>query len=402
MEHSAWIQDPVSVAATLLGVLALLFQFGSTEVGKKIFGYVPLLIFAYFVPTVLSNLGIIPVKSEVYTFISRWILPASLLLLTISVDLPAIFRLGPKALTMFFAATASIVLGGPIAVLLFGFMAPEALGDQFWKGLAALSGSWIGGGANFVAIGKSVQALDSTIALMVIVDVVVANLWMAVLLYYAGREEAMDKSLGADRTALDELKEKIETFQKAQARPTNLPELMTIVAIGFGGTAVAKAIAVYLPDIGQIVTGFTWVVILVSSLGVALSFTKARKLEGAGASVVGSVLLYLLVASIGAKGEFYRVVEAPALVWIGLVWMAIHAITMIVVRRMIKAPIFLLAVGSQANIGAAASAPVVASAFHPALAPVGVLLAVFGYVLGTYAGLLCAWLLSLTAGVWGI
>ena len=393
------VESPFPVLAVLLGVLAALFAFNRTPAGQKVYRFVPLLVFAYFVPTILSNTGVIPIASPLYTVIKKWLLPASLVLLTLSVDIPAILGLGRKAVLLFLSATASIVIGGPLAYLCLGFLVPDALGEEAWKGLAALAGSWIGGGANFVAIGESVGALDSTISMMVVVDVAVASVWMAVLLGFAGRSEAMDEAIGADRSSVDEVRKKMEDFQALVSEPTHLAALLTMLAVAFGGTAIAHALSGVLPDIGDIVRGFTWVVIITTTIGVGLSFTPARRLEGSGASAVGSVMLYLLVASIGAHAEFAKVVEVPGLVAVGALWMTIHAAVMLLVRWKSKAPIFFAAVGSQSNVGGAASAPIVASAFHPALAPVGVLLAVGGYVLGTYAGLLCAWLLQIVHGI---
>jgi len=392
------IQHPMAVLAVLLGFLGLLFTVNRHPVFGKIFKVVPLLLFAYFVPTLLSNLGVIPVESELYTFVKKWLLPASLLLLTLSVDIPAILKLGPKVLILFLTATAGIVIGGPLAYLLVGSLTPD-MGEQAWKGLAALSGSWIGGGANFVAIGESVGVEDSMLSLMVVVDVGGASVWMAVLLWFAGREKIMDEKIGADRSSVDELRAKVEKFQKKVERPTNLPDLLMIAALGFGGTALAAFVAEQLPDIGDIIRNFTWLIIGVTTIGICLSFTRMRNLEGAGASSVGSVFLYLLVATIGAKADFAEVFKNPELLLVGSIWMLIHAASILLVRRIIKAPIFFAAVGSQANVGGAASAPIVAGAFHRSLATVGVLLAVAGYVLGTYAGLLCAWLLSLVHGI---
>jgi uncharacterized membrane protein len=388
------ISQPIDILAVLLAVLALLFALDRHPRFGKIFKIVPLLVFAYFVPAALSNLGVIPLESPLYTFIKRWLLPASLVLLTLSVDVVAIARLGKPAVVLFLTATAGIVIGGPLAYLLLGALVPEALGEQAWKGLAALAGSWIGGGANFVAIGESVGAEASTLGMMVVVDVAVANVWMAVLLWFAGREKALDARLGADRRELDAVRDRIAKYEADNARPTSLPDLLMMLAIAFGATVAASALSKRLPTIGNIVQEFTWVVILVTAVGLGLSFTRARRLEGAGASKVGSVMLYLLVATIGAHAEFRRVLDAPALVAVGALWLSLHATLLLVVQRWMRAPIFFAAVGSQANVGGAASAPIVAAAFNPALAPVGILLAVAGYVLGTYAALLTAAMLE--------
>ncbi len=395
------IETPLSVLAVLLLVLAGLFMFQRHPLGDRIFRVVPLLVFCYFVPALLSNLGIIPGESEVYVFIRRILLPASLVLLVLSADIPAVASLGRDAVVLFLAGTASIAVGGPLAFLALGWMFPPEALDQAWRGLAALSGSWIGGGANFVAVGESAGASPETMSLMVVVDVAVANVWTATLLLFAGRERAMDEKIGADRHRIDDVRMRVERYQAEVARPANLAELLLILAIGFVTTAVITYVARFLPDIGTIINGFTWTVCLVTAIGVAMSFTRLRRLEGAGASTVGSVFLYLLVATIGASAVFTHVMDNLPLLAVGALWMLIHAAAMLGVRRYLRAPVFFLAVGSQANVGGAASAPVVAAAFHPALATVGVLLAVLGYVLGTYVGILDAFLLRLVARAYG-
>ena len=388
------IQHPMGILAVLLGVLAVLFTLDKHPVLGKIFKVIPLLVFAYFVPTILSNTGVIPLQSPLYQFIMDWLLPSSLILLTLSVDVRAILKLGRNTVILFLVGTATIVIGGPLAYLLFGWLAPADLGVEVWKGLAALSGSWIGGGANFIAIGRSVGAQESTLGMMVVVDVAVANVWMAALLFFAGRDKSMDQKIGANRTAIDAVREKVEKFHEEVGKPTNLPDLLLIATLALGGTAVGQALSQLLPEVGNIISSFTWVVIFVTTLGLIISFTPLRNLEGSGASSVGSVFLYLLVATIGAKAEFARVMEVPGMVVIGAVWLSFHATLILLTRWKLRSPIFFAAVGSQANVGGAASAPIVASAFHPALAPVGVLLGIGGYVLGTYAGLVCAFLLE--------
>jgi uncharacterized membrane protein len=397
------IQEPVAVLAVLLGVLAALFSLASHPVGERFFRIVPLLLFAYFVPTALSNLGIIPLKSPIYEIIKDWLLPASLLLLTMSIDIPAILKLGRNMLILFLTGTATVVIGGPIAFLALGWLVPDAMREEAWKGLAALSGSWIGGGANFVAIGESVGASESTITMMVVVDVAVANVWMAILLILAGHSKRMDAAIGADRRSLEELQRKIEDFQKQVAKAPTLTDFLDILVLAFGATVIATELGHSLattikplaPAVGDILSEFAWTVIIVTGIGVAISYTPLRRYEGAGASRIGSLFLYLLVASIGAKAEFAKVLDVPVLLVIGIIWIIIHAVVLLVVRYLLKAPVFYMAVGSQANIGGAASAPIVAGAFHPALAPVGALMGVAGYVLGTYAGLLCAYLLRM-------
>lgn len=395
------IASPLGVLAVLLFVLAGLFALKRVPVAGRFFNVVPLVVFCYFLPTVLSNTGVIPLESDLYVFIRRVLLPASLLLLVLSTDIPAVISLGRDAVVLFLAGTASIALGGPLAFLALGWMFPPETLDQAWRGLSALCGSWIGGSANFVAVGESVGANAATLSLMVVVDVGVANVWTAVLLWFAGRERRLDEAIGADRSRIDAVREKVERYQAEVNRPANVGEMLLILALGIGSTIVVTWVAGFLPDVGTIINGFTWVVCLITAVGVVFSFTPLRRLEGAGASVMGSVLLYLLIAAIGASAHFAGALANLPLLAVGALWMAIHAAVMLGVRRLLRAPIFFLAVGSQANVGGAASAPVVAAAFHPALATVGVLLAVLGYVLGTYVGLMTAVPLRAVARFYG-
>ena len=406
------IDQPMPVLVVLLGLLAFLFYANQTTAGQKLFRYIPLLVFAYFMPTALSNSGVIPMEASfpLYGFVNDWLLPASLVLMILAVDIPAIRKLGRNAGLLFLIGTATVVVGGPLAVLAFGWALPDGLGEEAWKGLAALSGSWIGGGANFVAVGRYVEAKDSTLSLMVVADVAVANVWMAFLLNFANREKNMDEAIQADRTTLDQCRERAEAYQSGTAQPTTMTDLLLILFLAFGCTGVARWIAPTLVLFSESVFGktynilnsFTWVIVLVSLAGLALSYTPLRRLDGAGASAVGSAFLYILVTTIGAKAEFRQVFD-PANAGILLVvaaWMSFHAGLMLLARRYLKAPIFFVAVGSQANIGGAASAPIVAAAFHPSLAPVGVLLAILGYLLGVFGGIVASALLKLAFGVW--
>jgi uncharacterized membrane protein len=390
------ISDPAGILAVLLGVLAIIFWMTRHETLGRIFKVVPALVFCYFVPTTLTTLGVIPDESPLYSWIKAYVLPAALLLLILSLDLPAILRLGPKAIIMLLAGTLGVVIGGPLALLVCHSLLP----DDAWRGMAALSGSWIGGGANYVAIGDIAKASDSMMATMVIPDVFCASIWMGCLLYMAGQQKRIDGFTGADASSIRALERKMTEFQERVGRIPALADLLIILAFGFVGSYVSYEIANHLPEIGDMISASTWKYIIVTAVGVALSYTPARNLEGAGASKIGSVMIYLLVACIGAGADFTRMLhgENAWLLVAGFVWLAVHVATLLTVAWLIKAPIFFVAVGSQANIGGAASAPVVAAAFHPALAPVGALLAVAGYVLGTYAGLLCMRLLMWIAG----
>jgi len=424
-------QDTIAFGILML-TLGFVFYTSSSENKSwvKFYKIVPALLMAYMLPAIFTSLGIIAPEwesvneageivkqeSKLYYVSSRFLLPASLVLMTLCIDLKAVFNLGPKALIMFLTGTVGIIIGGPVAILLISLVSPETVGgvgpDAVWRGLATLAGSWIGGGANQAAMLEIYGYNPKLYGGMVLVDIVVANIWMAIILIGIGKSEKIDKWLKSDTTAIEELKEKVSTYANKVTKNPSLSDLIVILSIAFTVVGIshfgADAISAFLVNnfesvsdkssaLSSFSSQFFWMISIATLLGIALSFTSLKKYEGAGASKVGSVFIYILVATIGMKMDLTMILDNPGLIVIGIVWMMIHAIILVMVAKLIKAPYFFLAVGSQANVGGAASAPIVAAAFHPALASVGVLLAVFGYVVGTYGAMLTAELMRIVA-----
>lgn len=419
MENTPLFTNDAIVLGILMIALGFVFYTSSQKEGfwKKFYSVVPALLMCYLIPAIFNSLGIIDDDtSQLYFIASRYLLPASLVLMTLSIDLKAIFNLGPKALIMFFTGTIGIIIGGPLAILLISVVSPETVGgvgpDAVWRGLSTLAGSWIGGGANQAAMLEIYEYNPDLYGGMVLVDIVVANLWMALILFGIGRNERIDKWLGADDSAITNLKNRVASYAESVTRNPTLADFMIMLAIAFGAVGIAHwgadGITNYLTSnfevfndkkstLASFGSSFFWMISIATAIGIILSFTKLKSYEGAGASKIGSVFIYILVATIGMKMDLTMVFDNPGLIAIGVVWMGIHAGLLILIAKLIKAPYFFLAVGSQANVGGAASAPVVAAAFHPSLATVGVLLAVFGYVVGTYGAILCTILMQLAA-----
>jgi uncharacterized membrane protein len=426
--------DDTIIFGLLMLTLGFVFYTESRSSGFwfKFYKIVPGLFMAYMLPAVLTTTGLIAPEwqtsnetgeiiehsSNLYFVASRYLLPAALVLMTLSIDLKAVFNLGWKALIMFFTGTLGIVIGGPIAILLISMISPETVGgvgpDAVWRGLSTLAGSWIGGGANQTAMLEIYGYNQKLYGGMVFVDIVVANIWMAILLIGIGKRNKINNWLKADTSSIEALKEKVSKFSKKVQRNPSLTDLMIIAAIAFGTVSLAHLCSNLLaPLFDDMITNieatttrniftflgskFFWMISIATIIAIALSFTKAKNYEGAGASKFGSVFIYILVATIGMKMDLSLIFDNAGLIAIGVVWMTIHAGLLIIMAKLIKAPYFFLAVGSQANVGGAASAPIVASAFHSSLATVGVLLAVFGYAIGTVAAIGCTILMELAA-----
>ena len=424
------------VFGLLMLTIAFIFYTDSKTSGfwSKFYKVVPGLFMAYMLPAVFTTLGwiapdweritasgtLVAERSQLYYVASRYLLPAALVLMTLSIDLKAVFKLGWKALLMFFTGTLGIVIGGPIAILLIATVSPETVGgigpDAVWRGLSTLAGSWIGGGANQTAMLEIYGYNPKLYGGMVFVDIVVANIWMALLLIGIGKRKRINQWLKADTATIEDLKQKVSAFSESVKKNPSLADLMIMLGIAFGAVGFAHLSAGYLaPYFDSLVetivsetlkniftflrSSFFWIISIATLIAIGLSFTKVKNYEGAGASKFGSVFIYILVASIGMKIDLKLIFDNTGLIAVGVVWMCIHALLLILVSKLIKAPYFFLAVGSQANVGGAASAPIVAAAFHPSLATVGVLLAVFGYAIGTVAAIGCTILMTLAASI---
>jgi uncharacterized membrane protein len=389
------LSDPMAVFAYLAAVLAAVFWASGLPRFKKFFEFTPPVIYAYFLPTLSTTFGITPAASPVYDWMGRYLLPVALFLLMITVDLKSIARLGATALIMMVTGTIGIVIGGPIALLVFGNWLPA----DAWTGFAALSGSWIGGTANMLALAESVGTTDAMMGPIIVVDTVVGYSWMGVLLFLSAYQSRWDARVNARTEAIEEANARLAEFA-TKRRPTELRHTLMLIGLGFAGALLAISIGQRLPTLGDptIISRTTWAVLAVVTLGLALSFTPVRNLEEVGASRLGYAALYLLLTSIGAQANLAAVLDAPVFLAAGALWIGIHVALLFGVAKLIRAPLFFVATGSMANVGGAASAPVVAGVYHPAMAPVGLLMAVSGYVLGIYGALVCAWLLSLVAG----
>lgn len=414
--NTPWTTNDGVVFGILCLILAFVFRTASSPnpFFRRFYGVVPPLLVCYFAPSVFTSLGIYdPEQSQVYYFASRFLLPASLVLLTLSTDLREILRLGSKAVTMFLAGTAGVILGGGLSLLTMQQLWPaafvEANENQVWRGMATVAGSWIGGGANQTAMKEVFEVEDNMFSAMIAVDVLVANVWMAFLLFAVPHSAKIDRWNRADSSVIEDIKRKLIARREGTEKAAQTTDLFTLLAVSFGVTGLAHGLADWLapwletnaPGLAKfsLTSHFFWLIVIATTGGVLLSLSKASQLESVGASKLGTVFLYVLIASIGMKMNVKAIFQHGEWFVMGLIWILIHGIVLFTIARIVRAPFFLIAVGSQANIGGAASAPVVAGAFHPSLAPVGVLLAVLGYGVGTYGAYFCAqWMRVLSGG----
>jgi len=382
------IQNPILLAATLGGIVLLLQRLEKVPGPNRLFHYLPVAFWCYFLPVMLSTFDILPTASPVYNFLTSYVLCACLLLLLLNINLPAIFRLGPTALGAMTVGALGIGIGAVVAWTLWGRWLPR----ETWKGIGALSASWIGGSANMVAVKEALNTPDAIFAPMVIVDTVITYSWMAFLVSLAPWQDRWDAWVHADRKALEEVNHRLGAIDADSPAVVKAPAWHGLWLLG-GALLVSWAclrLGAALPPAGAALNASGWSFMIITLLGVLLSLTPAARLEHYGASHWGYLCLYLLLAAIGSKARLQDIFRAPLILAMAFTWVGIHGLILALYGWWRKVPLFFLVTSSQANIGGTASTPLVAGVFQPRLAPLGLLLAISGNVIGTYAGLLIA------------
>ena len=401
----------VGILMTILGIVYYTSSINNKFV-QGFYNVIPPLLLCYFIPGLLNSFNVFDGENSPLTTVgSRYFLPACLILFIINLDLKQMWALRKRAGLMFITGTVGILFGGPIAVWLTSLVAPEVVGgagpDEVWKGLGTLAGSWIGGSANQVALKEILQPSPKLFSSVIAVDAFVAYIWMAFLLYGASKAKQFDKFFNADSTDVDELILKMDAKVKENARIPQTKDLILMLSVAFGGTGlatflaepIAKYIVEYHPHLEtfSLTNTFFWIILFATIIAVILSFTPIRKLENAGASKLGSTLLYLLILTIGMQMDILAILENPGLFIVGIIWILFHATLLLIVGKIFKVPFFYYAVGSMSNVGGVASASVTSAAFHPSLISVGVILSVFSYAIGTYGGWLTAKLMEIVS-----
>ncbi len=386
------IRHPFLILLVLLSVEIAVLSAAAHPRTKKYFRFLPAVFWIYFLPMCVSSLGIIDAKSPLYGVVTTYGLPASLFLLLLGVDLPAIARLGRTAVLIFLAGSLGIMLGTALSFSIFR----PFVGDMFWMGFGALSGSWTGGSANMVAVKEALGTPDDVFLPMVVVDTIVPYVWMGFLVSASTGQAAFDRWLRADRGVIDHIRQRMGGVGQARIATLNVKNIALLAGFAFAVSAGLQRAAQVLPTAEGIISSFAWTIILVSTAGLAGSLTPLRRCEALGSTRVGYYLLYFVLTTIGAKASVSHLGASAILIAAGVVIILVHAAVLLIAARLLKAPMMLVATASQANVGGVASAPVVAEIFQPGLAPIGLLMAILGNIIGTYLGIIvgqiCRWI----------
>lgn len=381
--HSSLISDSTGILAVLAGVAALFF-FLDKHLQWRIFRYVPPLIFIYGTPVILSNTGIIPTSADVYGVIGSMMLPMILTLLLLRVDVKAAFGIMGKGVFVMLFGTLGVVIGGPLGYILV----KHGLTPDAWKAFGTLAGSWIGGNGNMAAVAEMVEASGTEFGLAVLGDTVVALVWIPVLLLSKNLSGWFHRFNKVCDMRYEKMQEAAKEYHHDE-KEVELYHYLYLFFLGFGVTWVADQVSGCLPVVQPYLSTSTWRVLLVTTMGLILSQTPARRIPGSFQLAMG--LLYLFVARMGASADLSGVAtQAPWFILGAFVWIAVHGLFCLLGARLFRVDIATAAIASAANIGGAATAPVVAAYHDESLVPASILMALIGYALGNYAGYLTA------------
>ncbi len=377
------ICNPIALIIVLLSIECLVLYLANHKKFFKYFNILPSVFWIYFLPMLASSFGLIDSHAAIYSKITTYLLPMALFLLLMTVDIKAIVRLGPPALGMFFIGTFGIMLGMVVVFILF----KNIIGSQFWSGFAALAGSWTGGSANMIAVKEAIGVPDEIYLPMVIVDTIVPYVWMALMVACVGLTPHFDRWNKSDTTILDDLNKRIKNVSPIKINKLNLQSILGLGLMALMGGLGSIYLSHFLPEIKGIISTYAWTIIIVSCFGILLSMTPVRKLEVHGTNKIGYFILYFVLTSIGAKASVNHLGTAVILIGAGFLVVLIHALILLIGARLMRAPLFLAVVASQANVGGVASAPLVAEIYQKGFASVGLLLAILGNIEGTMVGL---------------
>lgn len=388
------IKDGFMYLAAIIFIAAILVNLPKIFKGEKakvFFNFAPPIVLIYLGLMILCTVKLwdLEATTVVYKSVKNPILYAMLFIMLLRCDLKKIIKLGPKMLIGFFVATFSIGLGFFVSYGIFH----NLLGVEAWKSLGALCGSWMGGSGNMLAIQAALHVDEANMAYALVMDSICGTLYVMFLLWAIGRHEQFNKWTKADTTIIDGVGQALEEEARANTKPLLWQNIMVLVGAGLFVSAVSMEIGATISTKLTFFDSATWTVLLISALGVIFAMTPFGKIKGT--EEVSNVMLYIVVALIASRADLSAVGNAHVWLVTGFVILLVHVTIMVILAKVLKMDIFTCCVASLANIGGTATAPVLAGAYSNALVPVGIMMALLGYVVGTGGGLIVANLMSI-------
>lgn len=339
----------------------------------------------------MSYSGIVPTRSELYTWCSSYLLPMVIILLLIQSKLSSMLKLGSKAIMVMLSGSIGVIIGSTVAC----YVLHDKLGVDSWKNLGAISASWTGGVVNMFAVKQALSIPDNTFAPIPIVDAIIAYAWMIVFMCLASRQMNYSKIFPSSAQYVDDLRKRSSSIvEEHRTQPKNAYSVLLAVAICGGCASVYMGIEIHSMALKYfrnsisdgIITAASMTMIMATIIGLALSFYIPG--YGSEASNAGTAILYLLIQMYGAQINIRDIDKAGWWIVAGIVIVISMSTFMLVANCLLKGPLILIAVGGEANLAGPNSSAVLAMAYDPHMASLGILLGLLGGIIGTVCGLI--------------
>jgi uncharacterized membrane protein len=343
----------------------------ATKTASKFFTYVPAVVLIYALMMLFGMSGLFAHNEaigHIYTVTKTNLLPAMLFLMLLEIDLKHFLHLGKKLVSAYILAVFSLVVAFVVVAWSFGF------NKEMAAAFGALSGSWMGGTANMVAVGSALHVPEDAFAYALVVDSVNYTLWVMFLLFLVPFAKIFNR------------------FTKSQSDLEYLSEIGCACSMGAKRYWLLIALSLVVSFFSQLLAQYfvilnttTTMVLFATLFGLLASFTPLRKINGS--SEVANTMLYILIALIGSRAVIENFSGLGLYVFAGFAILALHALLMLVGAKLFRLDLFSISVASLANIGGVASAPILAATYNKKLVSIGVLMAIMGYLIGTFGGL---------------
>ncbi len=385
------IETSLGYITALIAIIGVVTTFES-KFKWKIFTILPSIVIVYALVMTLSSLGLWSQTKEIddtYKGLKDAILPAMIFIMLLGANLKTISMLGGKMIFTFMLATLSIMIGFIVSFALIGDYLD---GTDTYKTIAALCGSWIGGTGNMMAIQSALGVSSEGMGYALITDSVNYTIWVMLLLSFVSYAPSFNRWSGANTSRIDEISKELNSSTDTNAMAPSVSSIFILLGIALMVNLLAMEMAKLLPS-SEFLSTSTWHILIVTIAGILTAMTPLGKKEGA--SLLSSLMLYMIVALIASRADFSQMSQAPMYILLGSIVLLIHALLMTTFAKIFKLDLFSIGVASLANIGGVASAPILASAYSKSLVPIGVLMAMLGYIIGTAGGLIVGKILKI-------
>ena len=307
-------------------------------------------------------------------------IPMMLFLMSLKFSITELKKLGLKTVLLCLVSAATIVAGFVIThFLMRGF-----LGEESSQTFGVMAAGWTGGTQNFVAVKEALQVTDSAMSYTLLMGALCYSVWLVVILAIKPHRLAINQKFGVKTVAVKAI---YSADPEPEGERIDASALMTCLGISLLAASISSSLGSKIASLG-LPSAMLWTVILSTALGTLAAHTPLRKLPAA--EEVSGVMLYIIVALIGAEVSLAAILDAPLYILSGFLILSIHGAAMIAAAKMLKIDIALAAIASIANIGSAPSATVVAATFEQRLIPTAILMSLLGSLLGSFLGLLTA------------